>query len=402
MISCHDCGVSENNDKTIRTRQCDWLLCDACEASRATGVIRKKGSYASGAIARSPPTLMNSARKILPELPATEHNVPKQITTSTSYVKTPKHATQKLCPGRSCSIKAGDPTVSCFICQGHFHLPCVKLKRRPSKNSNWCCSQCSDVPSIIRELNNNIKVLSAWQETMHAQQQDLKAENKALNEQIKELMQQVSKYQHPTQADKVDEACPPTSNDLSDIPMTDSENADVDTTWSTVTGRRRKSLPVKRTLDRAFRYDSRESNDPDFQERKKRKKKRRQENGKKQSFRHDYRESSDNKPMRKRKQQSFRRGAYYANQVTRHQVSNKDFDHVTDHHRVTHRHDRESHDYERHERRRWNRRACFNCGLTNHTSNECHFKNPVTCRTCGEIGHKSRWHRDHNDLRHRN
>ena len=36
------------------------------------------------------------------------------------------------------------------------------------------------------------------------------------------------------------------------------------------------------------------------------------------------------------------------------------------------------------------RRPCYNCGLNNHLTNECHFDSPVTCRTCGKLGHKSR------------
>ena len=47
------------------------------------------------------------------------------------------------------------------------------------------------------------------------------------------------------------------------------------------------------------------------------------------------------------------------------------------------------------------RKACFNCGLTNHRTNECHFQYPVTCRTCGELGHRSRWHKDQNVPRSR-
>ena len=51
MVTCHDCGMS---DKTISMRQCDWLLCNQCQASRATRVIRERGSYVRGATAKTP------------------------------------------------------------------------------------------------------------------------------------------------------------------------------------------------------------------------------------------------------------------------------------------------------------------------------------------------------------
>ena len=63
-----------------------------------------------------------------------------------------------------------------------------RLTKRPAKSSNWCCQLCKDVPSLIRQLNETINILSDWQRSMRDQQQDLKAENKALKEQIKEII----------------------------------------------------------------------------------------------------------------------------------------------------------------------------------------------------------------------
>ena len=84
-IKCHDCGISEKNDKTIQIRQCDWLLCDTCQASRASGVIRKKGSYVRGATANSPPS--NSARKTIPAKSPPSLNCAKITTPLTSAQK---------------------------------------------------------------------------------------------------------------------------------------------------------------------------------------------------------------------------------------------------------------------------------------------------------------------------
>ena len=35
------------------------------------------------------------------------------------------------------------------------------------------------------------------------------------------------------------------------------------------------------------------------------------------------------------------------------------------------------------------RAPCFNCGLSNHTSNICNFRKRVTCHRCGKVGHKA-------------
>ncbi len=157
--SCEDCHKSL---KSVVIRQSDLLLCDNCEAVRQNAAKNRSKKTSSGpwSVTKTP------TRIITPE----SDTVLKQT-------KPPPPA-KPVCPGL-CSIRAGETTVTCFICQNQYHLPCVELTRRPSKNSNWCCSQCKDFPSLIRKLNNNIRVLSAWQESMHAQQQDLKAENNA-------------------------------------------------------------------------------------------------------------------------------------------------------------------------------------------------------------------------------
>ncbi len=388
--SCEDCHKSH---KSVDIRQSDLLLCDNCETVRQHDQLIRKKQTSSGPWSVTPtrPVTKTPTGSNIPS----SDTVPKQ----TTNVASPDQTAQDLCPGLSCSTRAGDTTVSCFICQNHYHLPCVQLTRRPSKSSNWCCSQCKDVPSLFRELKNNISVLSAWQETMYSQQQDLKAENSALKEQVKELVQLLNKQPLPSQANKVDEACPstvPGNSDWSDIPLTESENADVDTPWSTVT-RRRKRSALKRTLNSAFRYDSPESRDPG---KKRSHEQNRSKDNKMRTTRYDHRESRNqmyHRPMQKSKYDSFPRSEYHGYANTRHrQQRSRNFD------RDIHEHTRETRHYARQEKRGWDRRECFNCGLTNHASNECHFKYPVTCRTCGEIGHKSRWHKDNNDLIYRN
>ncbi len=221
-----------------------------------------------------------------------------------------------------------------------------------------------------------------------------------MKEQIKELIQLVDK-QPPTQATKSDDDCPstiPRNSEWSDIPLTESENADIDTSWSTVTSRRRrKRTALKKTLNNAFRQDSRESSNRVKRHESNMSNK---ENNGIRTARYNSRESSDmeyQKPMQQRNHECFRRGNAYGRMTQHRHQKSWDLHHKND------RNDRE-HEYTMRSRQYANpkRRACFNCGLNNHTSNECHYKYPVTCRTCGEIGHKSRWHKDNYDLRYRN
>ncbi len=383
--SCEDCHKSH---KSVDIRQSDLLLCDKCENIRQNAVHAKKAQTSSGTWSVTP---TRSNTKTPTNINAPLCTTVKKPANTTEGVPTPVPSGPQLCPGLFCTIKDNETTIACFICQKNFHLPCVQLSRRPAKTNNWCCSQCKNIPSLIRELNNNIQVLSAWQENMYSQQQELKSENKALKEQVKELLQIVKKYQPPNQKVKTDETYTFVSSDLSDIPMTDSENADVDTTWSTVTRRRRrKTLPargkrshenVNRTLNRAFRVDSRESCVPDYQVKRTHDKNRHGYNINR-TTQYDSQESS-------RHQKTFRQGSNYTNGTMRNQRSAHDtYNEKREHYREPYKHERQ-------QRRQWNRRACFNCGLTNHSSIECHFKYPVTCRTCGELGHKSRWHRDY-------
>ena len=405
-IKCHDCGISEKNDKTIQIRQCDWLLCDTCQASRASGVIRKKGSYVRGATAKSPPS--NSARKTIPAKSPPSLNCAK-ITTPLTFARkttsgewqieeTPpaterrkvKGNDNQSCTGTACTVKSGEVACCCFICNNMFHLACVSLNKRPSKSSNWCCSNCKNVPAMIADMKNTINVLSAWQKSIYEQQQLIKAENSALKHQIAEIMasqkdNQALRKAPSTSAKKHDECMTE-----SDIPLTTS---DEDSPWFRVQRRRKRSQPKQRNssqndenkqihYNRTLRYDSRESSD--------------QTRNRKRTLRYDSHESND-------------RDDHYV-QESRRPLRNAN--------RGLYRNKHQPHKHDQAPQRSWNTNykpqraryhetrsdvyrtsACFNCGLSNHSSKDCHFSYPVTCRTCGEIGHKSRWHADQNDLR---
>ena len=176
MVTCHDCGMADKTDKSISMRQCDWLLCNQCQASRATGVIRKRGSYVRGATAKTlikttPATdakKTTSGRWQVAETPPP----PPPPSNRNSNSNTPLMSVP--CNRTPCVVREGDITCWCFICQSKFHLACANLTRRPAKTSNWCCSSCRNVPEMMADLNKTVNVLSAWQKSMHEQQQALR------------------------------------------------------------------------------------------------------------------------------------------------------------------------------------------------------------------------------------
>ena len=133
---CEDC---RKMDKTMTIRQNDYKLCDIFEAVRQEDAQKRKENQAKTTSGQL--TVVNS-----PNVKTREPDAP-----------IPAPAQQ--CNG-PCSTKDGEATC-CFICQREFHLVCANLTRRPSKTSNWCCSKCKDVPTVIKKLLNSVLVLSA-------------------------------------------------------------------------------------------------------------------------------------------------------------------------------------------------------------------------------------------------
>ena len=414
MVTCHDCGISDKTDKSISMRQCDWLLCNTCQASRATGVIRKRGSYIRGATAKTPikTTSATDAKKTtsgqwqVAETPPP----PPPPSNRNSNSNTPSMSVP--CNSTPCVIKEGDITCCCFICQNKYHLTCANLTRRPAKTSNWCCNSCRNVPAMIADLKNNINVLSAWQKSMYEQQQALKAENSALKQQIAEIVKE-QQNNWPSKRTPPTTAAVHTQSSESDIPMTSS---DPDSPWIPVRNRRRrKNLPKNQTnlkdacnqgpqksrTQRTLRSDSRESSDVHYQEH-------RVPHDRETRWNHDHDDARKSRILKHKPKTD-----YFVNNISQrhyHAYSRSNRPWNTDYHsrpsraRNTDYHNRPNRarntDY-KNSQRYAQTSACFNCGLPNHTSNECHFSHPVTCRTCGEIGHKSRWHEDQNNLRSR-
>ena len=246
-LNCYDCGVKSAK---VRIRQCDFMLCDACDEKRRHEIaaISKKeteskkkdtAKVSTPKTVKSPKKGNASAKKTSSGqwTVAVTPNKAKSNKKSDDQPNPNKDPFDQTlptpCGNETCTTKPGDLTCSCFICQQVYHLNCVKLTRRPAKSSNWCCQLCKDVPSLIRQLNKTINILSDWQRSMHDQQQDLKAENKALKEQIKEIIQN----QRRPDADRKPQ---PVSNITDDRQSTDNKREEITSPWNIV-GRRRRN-----------------------------------------------------------------------------------------------------------------------------------------------------------------
>ena len=203
---------------------------------------------------------------------------------------------------------------------------------------------------------------------MHDQQQNLKAENKALKEQIKEI---IKNQRHPD-ADKKPQ---PVSNGTeSDHQFTENEREEINSPWNTVARRRRNRKHAMRTPTRnESASDSRErvvhrTLKPKHQQPRDEPVWRRNRPAHSNHFR---------KQSRRPREEDQRRSRYIK---TREQQRYHHARAVNDETLRFYRTER-LHGFTLNE-------PCYNCGLSNHDTNECYFRFPITCRSCGREGLK--------------
>ena len=177
------CGKCRTKSEDVVMRQCDYHLCNKCEAKRIEE-IREIEQLRNATDHADPSTGLQryvAALKAPPKLATSTPNEDLILTESAFDAANSEHPCQskgndqkkltaKKCSGQSCLVKTGDSTCSCFICQKDFHLSCMNLSRRPPKTSNWCCSICSDFPAVIRKLYASIDTLTAAQNSMQKEQ----------------------------------------------------------------------------------------------------------------------------------------------------------------------------------------------------------------------------------------
>ena len=174
MRVCHDCNTKKS---CVQLRQSELFLCNTCEH------LRQVDPPPPGS---APRHLRKSNTSAIPD-PKMKVQAP---------APPPADTTTQKCNGQTCSIKIGEATCSCFICQDSFHLNCVDLSRRPPKTSNWCCKNCINFPTIIRKLYNELNVLSASHGVLQSEvtelrksHESLRKENDKLNKELESLKQ---------------------------------------------------------------------------------------------------------------------------------------------------------------------------------------------------------------------
>ena len=420
-LNCYDCGVKSAK---VRIRQCDFMLCDACDEKRRYEIAAiskketeskkkdtakistpktvkspKKGNASAKKTSSGQWTVAVTPNKANSNEKSDDHPNPnpKQPVCATTPSEPPilsetvaagsadpfDQTLPTPCGNETCTTKPGDLTCSCFICQKVYHLNCVKLTRRPAKSSNWCCQLCKDVPSLIRQLNKTINILSDWQRSMHDQQQDLKAENKALKEQIKEIIQNQTNQRRP-HADKKPQ---PVSNITeSDRQSTDNEHEEITSPWNVVSRKRRNRKHGSRGKDNyrhVMRTSTRNNSTGEYRETAiHRASKHQQPNSREEPvWRRDRSAHSKHSHQQSRcpRNEDQRRSRY---NNTRERQRSQHARAVSDETSRFYRTER-SYGFATKE-------PCYNCGLSNHDTNECYFHFPITCRSCGREGHKSK------------
>lgn len=171
MRHCHDCNTKKS---CVQYRQSELFLCNNCEHLRQVD-----------------PPQPGSAPRHLRKSNTSDPKMKEQPQAPPAAVETPQK-----CKGQTCSIKTGEATCCCFICQENFHLTCVGLSRRPPKTSNWCCKTCINFPTIIRKIYNELNVLSASHGVLQSEVTELRKsqellikENDKLNKELESLKQ---------------------------------------------------------------------------------------------------------------------------------------------------------------------------------------------------------------------
>ena len=360
--SCHDCHTSK---KSVTIRQSDFLLCDDCENVRQgvakNQVQNKKTTSGTWAVAKTP--IRNNPK-----------DAPKE-SDEISDTETAHPDAAGLCKDSVCVTTPHDITCCCFICNKEYHLSCVNLTRRPPKTSNWCCSSCKDIPSMIHQLFNTVSVLSESHETLLQQYELLKSENVALNSQLQELVKEVNREKQPEQQLKGNQRAKVTSQgtqttDIVDDSKTsdDSDDSDDENPWVTVHSKKRQRKSTKKV---ASNTQGHRVVHLDGSSRDKRKPMIRHSQWRQNQYKH----SQHNQNQRVFKITSTDR---YWDEEPYNYENSSEF------------HRRSSRDHSR---------TCSKCGLTNHTTSDCHFRYRVQCWTCGEVGHKRSYHDDRNKSR---
>ena len=215
---------------------------------------------------------------------------------------------------------------------------------------------------------------------MHDQQQDLKAENKALKEQIKEIIQN----QRRPHADKKPQ---PVSNITeSDRQSIDNEHEEITSPWNIVSRTRRNRKHGSRGKDNyrhVMRTSTRNNSTGENRERAIHRASKHQQ------------PNSREEPVWRRDRSAHSKHSHQQSRCPRNEDQRRSrYNNTRDRQRSHHARavSDETSRFYRTERSYGfaTKEPCYNCGLSNHDTNECYFHFPITCRSCGREGHKSK------------
>lgn len=187
---CYDCKVSRSD---VSSRQCEYFLCDDCDAKRreeikrinqtktvdeaVTGLSRYVESLKSTIEANTDETKNDSASAF-----------PKEQSSSDNAHPLPNIR----CSSTTCNVTTpNESRCSCFICSQEWHIVCASLKKPPAKSTKWACPNCKNIHSLMKTLQTTVADLQremnfmvAEQKSLNKKQENLCKENAKLKKEL--------------------------------------------------------------------------------------------------------------------------------------------------------------------------------------------------------------------------
>lgn len=170
---CYDCKAKQ---KDVKSRQCDYLLCDSCENKR-------QNSTKSDDTCDKPPLQPDQSKNTSS---ANGGGLARYVDSLTS----------SKCASSTCthSPDSNLTKCKCSICLQEFHLLCVGLKKRPAQKTLWSCPRCkTDTNASLKTLSHTISSLQQIVADLSEKQQKLIDQQGVIVKENTELKREVLK-----------------------------------------------------------------------------------------------------------------------------------------------------------------------------------------------------------------